>query len=173
MTEFKSWRSFQQFDQRVRRHLRYVRTREDEDFLSTVAERATIGKRRFVPVISSGERRWGIGPRIEQDGEKFEVEIPAEPVRMKPLRDRASGGRANRVGIPCLYLATHKETAMCEVRPWIGSYISLASSGSYVIARLSTPLSTTKNSPFISKNLDWSIKGRRFGHIRPRLRSNR
>jgi hypothetical protein len=126
MTEFKSWRSFQQFDRQVRRHLRYVRTTEEEDFLSTVAEtsqyRAT--------TIPTGRNLWraqiGHGfHEVDQDGEKFDVEAPQEPQRMKPLRDRASAGRANPVGIPCLYLSTHKETAMCEVRPWMGSYISV------------------------------------------------
>jgi hypothetical protein len=34
-------------------------------------------------------------------------------------------GRINPRGIPCLYLASTKETAMAEVRPWIGSLISL------------------------------------------------
>jgi RES domain len=43
---------------------------------------------------------------------------------MKPLRHRASEGRANPKGIPCLYLATTEKTAILEVRPWIGSYVS-------------------------------------------------
>ena len=45
--------------------------------------------------------------------------------RMKPRLDHAPEGRANPKGIPCLYLATKKETAMSEVRPWIGSYVSV------------------------------------------------
>ncbi len=44
---------------------------------------------------------------------------------MKPLRDRTREGRANPKGIPYLYLATHEDVAMAEVRPWIGSNISL------------------------------------------------
>ena len=44
---------------------------------------------------------------------------------MKPLQDRASEGRANPKNIPCLYLATNKETAMSEVRPWLRSRISV------------------------------------------------
>jgi hypothetical protein len=44
---------------------------------------------------------------------------------MKPLRDRASEGRANPKGIPYLYLATREKTAILEVRPWIGSYVSV------------------------------------------------
>lgn len=43
-----------------------------------------------------------------------------------PLRDRAKEGRVNAKGIPCLYLSDDKDTAMGEVRPWVGSYLSLA-----------------------------------------------
>lgn len=46
---------------------------------------------------------------------------------MKPLRDRAMEGRANPKGIPMLYLCSNKNAAMSEVRPWIGSMISLGS----------------------------------------------
>jgi len=45
---------------------------------------------------------------------------------MKPLSDRALEGRANPKGIPVLYLCSNKEAAMSEVRPWLGSMISLA-----------------------------------------------
>ncbi|MBM0202940.1 RES family NAD+ phosphorylase [Micromonospora sp. STR1s_5] len=45
---------------------------------------------------------------------------------MKPLQDRAYEGRVNPKGIPCLYFATTREVAMSEVRPWIGSVISVA-----------------------------------------------
>jgi hypothetical protein len=61
-----------------------------------------------------------------RDDEVFEVECAFSPERMKPLPDKAYDGRANSKGmIPCLYLATRKETALCEVRPWIGSYVSV------------------------------------------------
>ncbi len=46
--------------------------------------------------------------------------------RMKPLADRAIQGRANPSGIPVLYLAGSIETAISEVRPWIGSHVSVA-----------------------------------------------
>ena len=45
---------------------------------------------------------------------------------MKPLRDRAKEGRANPAGIPVLYLASAKQTAISEVRPWIGTPLSVA-----------------------------------------------
>jgi hypothetical protein len=45
---------------------------------------------------------------------------------MKPLPHAAHEGRVNPKGIPCLYVANKKETAMAEVRPWIGGLISVA-----------------------------------------------
>lgn len=44
---------------------------------------------------------------------------------MKPLPHSAREGRVNPKGIPCLYLADDKDTAMAEIRPWVGSYISV------------------------------------------------
>jgi len=45
--------------------------------------------------------------------------------RMKPVSSMVNDGRANPKGMAFLYLASKKETAMAEVRPWIGSPISL------------------------------------------------
>lgn len=58
------------------------------------------------------------------------IEVGEEPCpyhqkRMKPVLYFAAEGRANPKGIPYLYLATDKETAMSEVRPWIDSLISV------------------------------------------------
>jgi RES domain-containing protein len=45
---------------------------------------------------------------------------------MKPLANRAREGRINPAGIPVLYLASSEQTAISEVRPWLGSVISVA-----------------------------------------------
>ena len=45
---------------------------------------------------------------------------------MKPWIDKAFEGRVNPKGISCLYLATSEYVAMSEVRPWIGTTLSLA-----------------------------------------------
>jgi hypothetical protein len=45
---------------------------------------------------------------------------------MKPRTHHATEGRANPLGIPCPYAASHHETAIPEGRPWIGSYVSVA-----------------------------------------------
>jgi hypothetical protein len=57
-----------------------------------------------------------------------ELEVPtAHSIeRMKPIAEKASDGRANPRGIACLYLASQQDTAILEVRPLIGSYVSVA-----------------------------------------------
>lgn len=128
MGEFNSWRSYREFATSLRRHNRYFRSPEIEQFLETVLE---TGQERIV-LVSPDQILWrsqlGHGWRpFKQAGEYIDdVPCPFPPNRMKPLRDRASEGRANPKGIPYLYLATDKETAMSEVRPWLGSLISLA-----------------------------------------------
>ena len=52
---------------------------------------------------------------------------PYRPDRMYPQKDKVSEGRVNPKGIPCLYLASDKETAMSEVRAWKGSKVTVAS----------------------------------------------
>ena len=46
--------------------------------------------------------------------------------RMKPIGEFAGEGRANSSGIPVLYLASTEKTAISEVRPWVGSQVSVA-----------------------------------------------
>jgi hypothetical protein len=60
----------------------------------------------------------------EENEDGISNPIPFGRERMKPRQDRAKEGRANPKGIPCLYMATDKETAMSEVRPWVGNHIS-------------------------------------------------
>jgi RES domain-containing protein len=123
---FRSWRSYWDFERTVRRDRRYVRSAKSETFLESVSKGAALRK----ITLKKGSNFWraqlGHDWRTEKQGdEEFEVPCAHPPDRMTPLRDRASEGRANPKGIPCLYLATTKETAMSEVRPWIGSEISV------------------------------------------------
>ncbi|MCY4141247.1 MAG: RES family NAD+ phosphorylase [Rhodobacteraceae bacterium] len=70
----------------------------------------------------------GHGWKPHCEGNRYITDIPAPypPARMKPLPTRATEGRANPKGIPALYLTTHKKTAMSEVRPGLGSFVSCA-----------------------------------------------
>src|SRR5262249_26083446 len=63
---------------------------------------------------------------VEQEDDEFEIEEAHPPDRMVPNVKYVGEGRANTRGIPCLYLASNGKTAMSEVRPWVGSYVSLA-----------------------------------------------
>jgi RES domain len=51
---------------------------------------------------------------------------PHPPERMKPTPEFAAEGRVSAKGKPCFYCANSKETAMSEVRPWLGSRVSIA-----------------------------------------------
>ena len=124
---FKSSDSYRDFDRAVRHEFRYARTPQQKEFLRTIV--ATSHSRSLA--MKSGYVLWraqlGHDWREErQDGESFEVHAAHLPARMKPLAEKASDGRANPKGIACLYLATKQETAVPELRPLIGSYVSIA-----------------------------------------------
>nr|WP_267877655.1 RES domain-containing protein [Massilia frigida] len=63
---------------------------------------------------------------MEQDGVEYTDPAPFPAKRMKPLSNAAHEGRVNPKGIPCLYVANDRETAMSEVRPGVGAELSLA-----------------------------------------------
>jgi hypothetical protein len=121
---FPSWRSFWTFERSVTRTFRYVRPPEVEQFLQTVL--VTSQSRKVE--IQEGRLFWRAALdhawRPIRSDEEDEIPCAHPPDRMKPLPDKASDGRANPRGIPCLYMATTKEAAMLEVRPWVGSYVS-------------------------------------------------
>jgi hypothetical protein len=124
--QFKSQWDFWTFSNAVRGNLRYIRTPEQDAFLKAVLTTSATRKVQ----LKSGQIFWraqlGHGwTDWEQDGETYQRVCAHPAARMKPLRGQASEGRANAKGIPCLYLANCKETAMSEVRPWVGSYVSV------------------------------------------------
>lgn len=128
MSIFKSWRSYWDFSGAVHNRARYVRDEVTDDFLAIVRETAqakitTLEKESYLWRAQLGHD-WG--KDCDPDGNEWDVEVPYPPKRMRPLRDRAREGRANPKGIPYLYLATTKDTALAEARPWIGSLISCA-----------------------------------------------
>lgn len=127
--EFVSWNSYQIFSQGVRQSRRYVWEPEVRAFLDVVL--ATARNRDFaIPkgdIFYRAQRGVVYEPTFDEEGN----EVGEEPVgygheRMKPLKDRAIEGRVNPTGIPILYLASSEETAISEIRPWMGSEISVA-----------------------------------------------
>ena len=126
MAEFLSWDSYRIYEQSVKRKARYVFEEHVDKFLQTVLATSESRKRnvpagRFLWRAQQGDH-W---ETVCTDEEEFPEQQPLPPERMKPLLHSAREGRVNPKGIPCLYLATDKDTAMAEIRPWIGSFISI------------------------------------------------
>jgi hypothetical protein len=69
----------------------------------------------------------GCDPGVEEyNGDVYNVAVPYDEKRMIPDPLLVGENRVSPKGIACLYLSTDKETAMSEVRPWIGTILSLA-----------------------------------------------
>jgi hypothetical protein len=127
--EFFSWRSYQDFARLVRHTCRYVWHIEVQAFLDTVL--ATLKDRDMKlargKVLYRAPRGINYDPTVDDDGNDLgEAPWGFDANRMKPLTDRAREGRVNPTGIPVLYLASEIHTAISEVRPWVGSDISVA-----------------------------------------------
>lgn len=128
MAEFLYSDSFRRFEWAVERETRYVHNNDVKDFLAAVIESSE--KRK--DSVDEGSILWraqrGFTWRTENEGtdEAFDVPDAFEAERMVPKAEFVSDGRVNPRGIPCLYLATTQEAAVAEVRPWVGSYISMA-----------------------------------------------
>lgn len=125
---FKSWRSFTAFAQKIIQENRFIHDKETRDFLNTILK--TCDAR--IRVIEKGTLFWraqlGCDTRkyIEENRLIMEEIQPYPPKRMKPLIGQALEGRANPKGIPCLYLSSNKNTALAEIRPWVGTLISIS-----------------------------------------------
>jgi hypothetical protein len=125
----QSWSSFFSFRDRKRHEERYLHSQEVQEFLDGVL--ATAGDR--VEAIRTGQRYWRAQkgstsePCRDFDRQILDSRCVPHPVeRMKPVPEKAGEGRVNSRGIPCLYLATDEKTAISEVRPWVGGYVTVA-----------------------------------------------
>ncbi len=132
---FRSQWSYQHFVWDVRHSNPYFRSDESEEFLKILRETA----KSRVKVIFEGEEFWRA--QLGHDEEPVNVDgvevdfsdpCPHPPKRMKPISDKARENRANPKGIPYLYCASDRNTAMAELRPWKGERVSL---GQFVITR--------------------------------------
>ena len=128
--EFASWRSYGNFARLVRRGQRFVWGKEVQAFLDTVLATLKEQDRNVhIPkekVFFRAQQGVKYGSYVDEDGNKLPALRAFKAKRMKPRKHRAMDGRINPVGIPVLYLASTEQTAISEVRPWIGTEISLA-----------------------------------------------
>jgi len=134
MAKFKSGLDYFAFDEDVKSRYRYVLSAKSEAFIRTLMD--TMHKRQIV--IPQATKFWRAcldhGTRKQQidDGDTddppiiYDEIVPSDHNRLVPFRDKAREGRVNPKGIPCLYLADDRKTAMMEVRPWVGSLVTVA-----------------------------------------------
>ena len=127
--EFYSWRGYWSFAKQVRTQRRFVWDVDIQTFLDTVSK--TLEERAVE--IGEGQLLWraqlGIEPIPIEDDDGNVVGTEPQgfwPERMKPLPNSNTEGRVNPAGIPVFYMATNRGTAISEVRPWIGSGVSVA-----------------------------------------------
>jgi hypothetical protein len=135
MVQFKSWRSYHRFEHHVKSQNRYIRDAETEEFLDAIlvtgeTRKTPLPKKRYLWRAQLGhdwEPVYQPDPDPSSNEREYitDIECPHPPERMKPCQGTASEGRANPKGIPYLYLSKSKDTAMSEVRPWVGSFISV------------------------------------------------
>lgn len=106
---------------------RFSRTPEDEAFLSAVLATAP----PKIEIIKRGSLLYraqvGCDWPFEAEEKKGDYSPRGYgPERMTPPIDRAPEGRANPRGIRYLYAATRPETAVAEMRAWMGALVSVA-----------------------------------------------
>lgn len=126
---FQSWNSFLSFKEKKEHEERYFHSEDIQEFLDEVM----ITARDRVESVPKGQCYWrsqkGSDLLSLDDGQGNIVDytpVPYTEKRMKPLSDKAFEGRVNPKGIPYLYLATDQKTAISEMRPWVGKYVTLA-----------------------------------------------
>lgn len=128
MPEFKSWSSYDEFVKKTINTCRYIFDQSVQEFLDTVLATSKSRYREVPQGTSFWRSQLGNDSRPRKGKEHLNLgdePCPFPPKRMVPLPHKAKEGRANPKGIPYLYVATDKDTAMAEVRPWLNSEISV------------------------------------------------
>ena len=128
---FQTATAFADFSQRVRERERFVLSRPTLDFLEEVALQA----RRRTTTLPANAHLWraqlGCDEYIETDEENSSIATPPRyapfgPERMLPESRFVGEGRTNPRGVAFLYLATNTDTAIAEMRPFPGDFLTLA-----------------------------------------------
>jgi len=124
MPNFNSIRDYWNFSQAVRNRERFIYSASVIEFLEALKDSVKGRIEELKAGYNLYRAQNGFKDTIVDAG-GIERVVPFEKSRMLPLRDRAAEGRANPPGIPTLYSAVLKDTAMCEIRPWLGSLVSV------------------------------------------------
>lgn len=128
---WKGWESYNEFAKSVTSDLRFIRSKQSDHFLADV--RTSCPSRRLSIPQKTIYWRARLGCEYEEVSNTddditviYDQERPYAQEGMKPIPNWQGEGRANPRGIPSLYVATTRDTALAEVRPWIGATISVA-----------------------------------------------
>jgi RES domain-containing protein len=132
MSAFEPKNTYWDFANTVKTERRFIFDGEAGNFLASV--RAASKARAYVLKAGSRLYRAQVGSDFVErpvgDGEAetgIEEEQPLPDTRMIPdPKYIKNGGRANPSGFPYLYLADRPETALAEMRPWVGESLTLA-----------------------------------------------
>lgn len=122
--EFLNPEDWQRFTKYLSETNRFILSDYWEKFVDTII--GTAHKR--VKTLEKGKIlvRARIGASWVEFDDGDEQPYPISPHEMgAPPKNLASAGRLNSEGIPYLYLATQVETAVAEVRPWIGAEVTI------------------------------------------------
>src|SRR5437667_1977571 len=126
MSAFESKNAYWEFAKTVRTERRFIFDGKAGTFLAAVR---TASRSQARP-LKSGHRlyRAQVGSKFAPENEmRIEEEHPLPKAGMIPRpKYIKSGGRANPPGFAYLYLATNEETALAEMRPWVGESLTLA-----------------------------------------------
>jgi hypothetical protein len=125
MNTFESEHAYWDFAKLVRTKRRFIFDGKAGNFL--VAVRAASKTR--ARTLKSGSCLWRaqVGSAfVPENDVGIEEEHPHSAERMIPDPNKTCSGRANPSGFAYLYLATNENTALAEMRPWVGESVTLA-----------------------------------------------
>lgn len=124
---FQSQNAFLDFDRAVRKSYRFARTQEQLEFITEVNASSANRIRRLEKGVHLYRAQLGFSWREEEIAPDVFEEVPCahNAQRMIPDPNLVGEGRVNAKGIACLYLSTKETTAALEVRPLIGSHVSI------------------------------------------------
>jgi RES domain-containing protein len=126
MNTFESKNAFWDFARTVQSERRFIFDGKNGDFIAAVRAASRSRARLLKSGTSLFRAQTGSEFSIEEE-KGVEWEHPLSKTRMNPDPKFISrGGRANPPGFAYLYLATNENTALAEMRPWVGETLTLA-----------------------------------------------
>lgn len=123
-TGFLNPEDWQEFTRYLSEANRFILSDYWRQFIENIIRTAHKRTKRLKAGITLVRARIGTSWIEFDDGD--EQPYPISPHEMgPPPKHLARAGRLNSEGIPYLYLATKTDTAVAEVRPWIGSELTI------------------------------------------------